>query len=315
MVGPVDTIVPRGVGSRKETPIQRVTRCIALTAITLVVSAVAAAPAAANESDLAPGPPVQLSLCDSWAVGVGATDRTEDGYVPQLHEALQEQFDCHPALAAPEASDKCKPLELVNLAVGGATTPTLISDQLPAAEVLLESRNFDDNPRNDVEVVTLHIGGNDVTNPVFEACIGGLTAFCIATIQGELAAYRADLDTALSALRDAAGAETRIVIGTYDNPIPTCFRATIPGAVLLAALVLEGSSAVPGVPGVSDGLQDIMRDVGADHGVEVADVFGELEDEDWVGGQDCLHPDDSGYDKVTDAFLEVLLAPLRAVGR
>jgi hypothetical protein len=29
----------------------------------------------------------------------------------------------------------------------------------------------------------------------------------------------------------------------------------------------------------------------------------------WVGGQDCLHPDDSGYEKVTEAFLEVLPAP------
>jgi hypothetical protein len=27
---------------------------------------------------------------------------------------------------------------------------------------------------------------------------------------------------------------------------------------------------------------------------------------DWVGGQDCLHPVDSGYDKVTSAFLESL---------
>jgi hypothetical protein len=46
------------------------------------------------------------------------------------------------------------------------------------------------------------------------------------------------------------------VIGTYDNPIPTCDRGP----------------------------------------------------QDWVGGQDCLHPDDSGYAKVAAAFLDVLVA-------
>jgi hypothetical protein len=42
------------------------------------------------------------------------------------------------------------------------------------------------------------------------------------------------------------------------------------------------------------------------HGVQVAEVHGDLAPQDWVGGNDCLHPDDSGYDKVTDAFLEAL---------
>jgi hypothetical protein len=41
-------------------------------------------------------------------------------------------------------------------------------------------------------------------------------------------------------------------------------------------------------------------------GARVAEVFGDLAPEDWVGGSDCLHPDDSGYDKVTSAFLEAL---------
>ena len=47
-----------------------------------------------------------------------------------------------------------------------------------------------------------------------------------------------------------------------------------------------------------------MRATAARYDVEVAEVFGDLAANDWVG--DCLHPDDSGYDKVTDAFLEVL---------
>jgi len=269
-------------------------RLVVLIATLALAAAVTASPATASK-------PVQLSLGDSWAFGFGATVPSEGGYVPQLHQALQQQFDCSPSdNLKPEQG--CGQLELVSLAVGGATTPTLIANQLPTAVSLLQERNGDDNPRNNVEVVTLHIGGNDVTNPIIAACLGGLSPSCLATISSEFAAYSSDLDTALSTLRSAAGPDARIVIGTYDNPIATCFLGGVPGAVQLANIVLEG---LP--PFVPQGLHDIMRDVGADHGVEVAEIFGDLGPADWVGGSDCLHPDDSGYDKVTDAFVEVLV--------
>jgi lysophospholipase L1-like esterase len=266
---------------------------VAMLMAALLTMAVAAAPAAAEK-------PVQLALGDSWAFGFGATVPSEGGYVPRLHTALQQQFDCSPS-DNPKPGQGCD-LELVNLAVGGATTPTLTANQLPSAVSLLESSNGNSNPRDDVEVVTLHIGGNDVTNPIIAACLGGLSASCLAVIQSEFAAYRADLDPVLSALRGAAGPAARIVIGTYDNPIATCFLGTVPGAVQLADVVLEGAP-----PFVPEGLHDIMRDVAADHGVEVAEVFGDLGPQDWVGGSDCLHPDDSGYQKVADAFVEVLV--------
>jgi lysophospholipase L1-like esterase len=161
-------------------------------------------------------------------------------------------------------------------------------------------RNGDRNPRNDVEVITLHVGGNDVTGPIIAACLGGLTAGCVATIQAELTAYRADLERLLSALRSAAGSDTAIVIGTYDNPIATCTLGAVPGAVQLGALTLEGGGPIP------DGLHDVMRQVAAEHDVLVASVYGELVPADWVGGNDCLHPRDSGYAKVVAAFLETL---------
>jgi len=275
-------------------------RIATLTATLVMVIGAAGAPnAAADRPDTVPGLPVQLSLGDSWAAGFGATVPSEGGYVPRLHQALRERLDCSPA-SSPSAHGGCEQLQLVNLAVGGATTPTLIEQQLPAAVALLEARNGDGNPRNDVELVTLHIGGNDVNNPILAACLGGLTPACVGTIEAELAAYRSDLDLALSTLRAAAGADTTILIGTYDNPIPTCFLSEVPGAIQLGALVLEGGGPIPA------GLDDIMREVGAEHGVEVAEVFGDLEPDDWLGGQDCLHPDDSGYEDVALAFLEAL---------
>jgi lysophospholipase L1-like esterase len=243
--------------------------------------------------------PLHLSLGDSWAFGIGATAPAETGYVPVLHTALRERFDCPPA-GSDTRRRGCRRLQLTNLAVGGATTPSLIQSQLPRARSILESRNGDRDPFNDVVVVTLHIGGNDVVGPIIGACLGALTPSCFATIQAEFTAYRRDLEVALSTLRAAAGPDTRIVIGTYDNPIPTCFLAAFPTALELAPVVLEGG------PGVPQGLHDVMREVAAAHGVEVAEVFGDLGPQDWVGGSDCLHPDDSGHAKVAAAFVEVL---------
>jgi lysophospholipase L1-like esterase len=269
---------------------------VVLVSMLFVLGAAMAAPASAAS-------PVQLSLGDSWAFGVGAAVPSEGGYVPQLHRLLQQRFDCSPS-PNPKPNQACKKLQLVNLAVGGATTPTLIANQLPEATSILRDRNGNKNPRDNVEVVTISIGGNDVTNPIIAACVPGLPAMstgCIAVIQSEFAALRTDLTAALSALREAAGPDARIVIGTYDNPIPTCVLGTVPGANALSLVVLEGGTA-----SVPDGLNDVIRSVAANFGVEVADSFGKLAPQDWLGGQDCLHPVDSGYTKVAQAFYDVL---------
>lgn len=267
--------------------------------VLLFLGGVAAVPAASADPLPTPAAPVQLALGDSWAFGFGATVPSTDGYVPQLNEALKESLNCSgPGPVQSEAG--CPQLELRNLAVGGATTPSMVAGQFPQALPLLESRNGNLNPRDDVELTTLHIGGNDVTNPIIAACIGGATPECLQVIATEFAAYESDLDGALSSLREAAGPDAPIVIGTYDNGFANCNLGAIPGAVDLANLVLEGG------PGVPQGLHDIMREVAGRYDVQVAEVFGDLGPADWVGGSDCLHPDDSGYDKVTEAFLEVL---------
>jgi len=276
-----------------------IARVAALIAGFLALGLVGAQSAWAAKPDTVPGLPVQLALGDSWAAGFGATPPETEGYVPQLHEVLKRDYNCSPA-ASPNAKGGCKHLQLVSVAVPGATTPTLIANQLPQASEILRARNLDSNPRNDVEVTTVHIGGNDVVNPIIAACIaGGLTPSCVATIEDELATYEADLRVALSALRQAAGDGT-IVIGTYDNPIGSCVLSAVPGAVQLGDIVLEGGGPI------QRGVHDIMRDVAADHGVLVAESYGRLGPSDWVGGVDCLHPVNSGYDKVTRAFAEAL---------
>jgi lysophospholipase L1-like esterase len=275
----------------------------ALLFATLALVTAAAAPALA-EPELVPGRPAYLALGDSWAWGQAAEDPGQGGYVAQLHEALRSDLDCLPARSA-KAADGCKRLQLLNTArpamdgLPGVTAPLVAEEQLPVAIPLLEARNHDRNPRNDVEVVTLHVGGNDVSGPIQQACIGGLTPECLATFVFEMETYRADLHNVLSQLREAAGPNTPIVLGTYDNPIPFCDLGAIPGAAELGALLLEGA------PGL-DGLHDVIRQVASVYDAEVAEVFGQLGAGDFVGGADCLHPTDTGHDIAAEAFRALL---------
>lgn len=277
---------------------------LAVLATAALVVAIAA-PAAACP-DRIRNHPVYLALGDSWAYGQGATDPAVDGYAAQVEEELQGVLDCqrHPGSRHKVG---CKHLELVNLArpatetLPGVTAPLVASEQLPIAVPMLEDRNGDRNPRNDVEVITLHVGGNDVSGPIQTACIGGFTPECVTTFVTEMAMFEADLDNVVSRLREAAGDATPIVLGTYDNPVPYCNLGTIPGAIELGAMVLEGTS-----DGSLDGVNDVVRRVAATYDAEVAEVFGQLGAGDFVGDDDCLHPTDTGHDLVTDAFLVAL---------
>ena len=140
----------------------------------LLLGAVAASSAAAAPPESKPVAPLQLGLGDSWAFGFGAAVPSEGGYVPQLHEVAKKELNCSGRGPARSRAG-CKHLELLNLAVGGATTPSMIAGQFPQALPLLEKRNGNRRPRDDVELTTLHIGGNDVTNPIIAACLGGIT--------------------------------------------------------------------------------------------------------------------------------------------
>lgn len=269
-----------------------------------------AAPASAHPMKVLPHP-VYLALGDSWAYGEGATVPAVDGYAPQLEKALERELACpfpfgfHWGFHWDRKG--CKQLQMVNLArpatetLPGVTAPLVASEQLPVAIPLLKARNGDHNPRNDVEVVTLHVGGNDVSGPIQAACIGGFTPECVTTFVTEMATFEADLDNVVGQLRSAAGADTPIVLGTYDNPVVYCNLNAIPGAAELGALVLEGAP-----DGSLDGVHDVVRRVAAAYDAEVAEVFGQLGAGDFIGGDDCLHPTDTGYDLVTDAFLTAL---------
>ena len=270
----------------------------------LLLSLVPALPAAA-----APGhpdrfgEPVLLALGDSVAAGVGAVPKTT-GYPERLLAELRSGYHVNADKATP---GRTSPLEIRNLAVGGATTETLLRAQLPGALELIRSRDADRDPKNDVEVITVTIGGNDVFGPVLAACV--LTARpvgCQATTDARLALVRTNLTDILTALTAAAGRDTEVVVTTYYNPIGSCFVTGInPAAPAIADVVLEGGS-FGGFLTLEDGLNDVIRDAAAASGAQVAELDGELTAAQYVGGADCLHPNASGHATIAEQVYETL---------
>ncbi len=228
--------------------------------------------------------PRYLALGDSVAVGIGATDPRLSGYVALFRDALARRTAGDLASAAPR-------VEATNLAVGGETTASLITDgQLDDALRLLE--RSDDAARH---IITLTIGGNDATrllpicgaNPEAQP-----TEACQAAADAVLGTLGENLVTILTNLREAAGPDALIIVSTYYNSLqnPSCLvhqLASLAAPIIgrLNATIVDAASAV--------------------HGVRVADVASA-----GIGPSDlradCLHPNDSGYARIAAAFLAAL---------
>lgn len=269
-------------------------------ALALAVPAEAARPT----NHLVKGLPVYLAMGDSIAAGEGASNRATLGNVPLFHAFLQVNLECSPG--HPGRQHGCKHLQLLNIArsataeLPGVTTDSVMEEQLPVALPLLEARNGDANPRNDIDVVTLVVGGNDIFEGVVPACFFGTTPEqCEAAVVTTFSEFASDYTQILTEVRAAAGDAT--IIGmTYYNPIPYCELGQLPGAPQLSEILLEG-----GAPQLAFGLNDLIRVIAASNGALVAEAsFGLLGASDLIGGSDCRHPNDSGHAKIAAAFEE-----------
>lgn len=229
-------------------------------------------------------PPIYLAMGDSLSVGVGASDPTA-GFVPIVAAALEQDFEG---------------IVTRNIAVGGeGSGPVRSEGQLDAALTLLRERNGNDTNRDDIVVVTLSVGGNDIT-VVTEVCLQGPTPECQLAIGTALQTFAVNFNAILGELRAAAGDETRIAVMTYFNAAahPEC--AVFPQAELAEA-VLEGAPQL----GLEAGLNDLIRAIASQHSVEVAETHGLV---DASGMQpDCRHANDSGYQTIAAQFLDVLV--------
>ncbi|MGH8927589.1 MAG: SGNH/GDSL hydrolase family protein [Acidimicrobiia bacterium] len=245
------------------------------------------APAGTASADPPEGP-VYLALGESLVFGEGTPVPEHLGYVAVLDRRLKA-VDCRDGRPA-----ACPLLELVNLGrPGGVTVPDLIGNQLPPALQLITDRKGDDDPGNDVVLITVSIGGNDLFAAVVGNCLSGPTDACAEAIATVFAHYSVGLAQILVSLRAAAGPETQIVVMTYDNPLEACFLASLEP---FGDIVLEGGGPL------AFGFNDIIRAVAAATDADVADIYGQLEFDDWVGGQDCKHPDISGHQQIARIF-------------
>lgn len=182
-------------------------------------------------SDDGDEPALYVSLGDSYAMGFQPAEAAPDV------GALDGFADLVPDLAAAEGVE----LELVNLGCGGATVesmrvgepcteggravdgPATDGSQLDAAVELLEAE------RDRVALVTVSIGGNDVT-----ACaVDPEPVDCVAAAVGDIEASLAEM---LPRLREAAGPDATIVGLTYPNVILGAWVAGDEGSRQLAEL-------------------------------------------------------------------------------
>lgn len=266
----------------------------AVVAAALAATALAA-PASAGPPDRTPaasGGALYLALGDSVAAGIGAAP--ENGYVDQLGRLLTG-----PGCVRLKAVCRIKTR---NLSVSGATTQDLIDAQLPAALKLLAQRNGNASAADDVRLITITIGGNDVFGPVINACTAGDPALCVATINQQLALVLANYTRILDDLAAASGPRTTIAVMTYYNSlVPSCGFADIPGLSALAAGVLEG------LPFVQQSLNGVIRTAARGVGAVSVDTLNIVGSDELVG--DCLHPNDLGHTAIADVFAQALSGP------
>ncbi len=273
----------------------RMPRPIVAGAVVLLVAlALACASAAEFQEDAAeatPSPqvsvaPVYLALGDSLAVGVGATDWPTGGYVPRLFDQLN---------AGRAAGAE---LELVNVGRSGADTVSMIEDgQLAEALATIEARRDTPSSDDDVEVITVGIGGNDGFGLV-AVCGGVIDDACLASAQQSIRDVRKNLLFIVESLREAAGPEAQIAVMTYYNPL-VHEGCPLHEFALIGDVVLEGEAEL----GIAAGLNDEIRAAAEAAEVPVAEV-GELTVPELTG--DCLHASDAGHARIAAAFAAVL---------
>jgi lysophospholipase L1-like esterase len=143
----------------------------------------------------APQPLTYVSLGDSLAVGVGASDPREDGYAPLYRARLERETE--------------RETRLVQLGVSGETSESFLRrdgdrpSQLDRARGVLR--------RNPGATVTLSLGGNDLLRVVNSSHSGRLAA---------VGRYGRNLDRILASLRSTSDPAPRIIVLTLYNPAP-----------------------------------------------------------------------------------------------
>lgn len=264
---------------------------------------------AASPPPPVPVRPVYVALGDSIAAGqdsaapednLAAYWRTVDawkrhGYVTPFSTYLKHEVNCLPETAN-ASEQQCGPLDVINLArsavpasdgnagLPGVTAQAVIDEQLVPAEQLIALRKGDDNPRNDVKVITLTVGGNEIFD-AFRTGDPGMIAAAIITFAGNYTQI-------LTRLRTAVGADVPILTMTYFNPLRYCDTGLPPEMVEPVAARADA---------VLTTFNGVIKAISAGVGAVPADTFGDLGAGDLF---DCKHPNAAGYADIVASFEE-----------
>jgi lysophospholipase L1-like esterase len=230
--------------------------------------------------------PTYLALGNSFATGAGASS-DDTGYVPLFFSFLEENRD--------------EDLSLRNFAENGETTRSMIAEgQFGMALAELRFRNQDNNPKNDVFVITIDIGGNDIRDLAAEgkpcappASITGVA--CTAAVTDTLDAVSQNLTAILHSLRVAAGPEARILVLDYFNPYSGTGQPLEEAGDMVLPLLNKEIADVAASPDVD---ADVVHTFAAfdGRGAELTNV---------TGPEGDFHPNDAGYRVLADLLIEV----------
>jgi len=235
-----------------------------------------------------------IALGDSLSAGVGASSYTEKGFVGLVHDELGADY------------------ALFNLGIAGHTSTELIEEgPLDRALAEIDNRNNDENADNDVKVVTLEIGGNDLLDIFFDLVLPGRCPNlaeglqrpeCVQALERALAAYEPNLDLILDRIREV-DPEITVFLMTLYNP----FSGGTAALDEIAELALEGAPDTP----FPEGLQDIIRRQAEVNGAHLVEVYPHFEGRarEYIAS-DTIHPNDTGYRVMADA----VIAEIREAG-
>ncbi|MEX0682146.1 MAG: GDSL-type esterase/lipase family protein [Dehalococcoidia bacterium] len=252
------------------------------------------ATATAQPTEITPAPagdtlPVYLALGDSLSAGIGASNPLTTSWVALVHSSLPDW-------------------DLINLGIPGDTSDDLLNGgSLGDGIGEIQQRKADDKASNEVQVITLEIGGNDLLNIYFDLVIPGdcpsvveslERPMCVEALTNALATYRANLRETLRRLTEAAPGVPLFLMTLY-NP----FSGGASHVDQLGVLSLEGQDGTP----FPSGLNDAIREEGAAAGVTVVEWY-ELflgKQSEYIA-QDLIHPNDTGQAVMADAVKTVM---------
>jgi len=231
---------------------------------------------------------VYIAMGDSLAWGDGASVPDHTGYVPRLAGYFQG--------ASHGGAD-----QLINLGVGGATTGSLLSDQLPQALAIIG------DPATDTRVVTISIGGNDMLdliNGPGDPCIalGPTSPACQSLILAAMAGVATNMRQILWSLQAALAAEPGdakvFVLLPYN-----AFSGT--GNPLEPTIAQVERGADPRAGCGDTGLDDILACTAVSFGDVVVDSYPLFEGRTLqlthMGEGFNVHPNDAGYEVIAKA--------------